>query len=359
MRLALLVLLGSVGSVAAKPWVWQKTGKYNHDLAAAADGTVATYAGDRLRVFGPDGKLRKEIAGFGLVTSMTYAPDGDLVVVGYSSKAGFVTRLRADGTERWRRDIAVDATYTHHVAVSADRVLVVGRFFGKGTVEKTPIDGEGGMQILYDADGKLLDVKLLPLDMQGELAGACWAGDGFVVSGTDQSKKHRTGFVRGLTKDGVVRWTTDVPGEADGMACRADGSSFAMFSTQGRSPDGNFSSDVTVVEHDKAGKLVRTIAIATPLRDKPLSISASATELVVATSHQTDMNLWSRVTRFGRDGKQLGVEDFKDSMDKDPVWVRAVITPRGVVLAGEVEKTAKVTIHGTSLVGPTLFTIGL
>src|SRR5512138_1923621 len=128
MRLALLLLVGFVGSAAAKPWVWQKSGKYNHDLAAAADGSVAYFGGDTLRLFGADGKLRKEVPGLGHVTAITYAPDGDLVVVGHDTKSGFVTRLKPDGTRRWAKQIAVDSTYTHGVAATADRVLVVGRF---------------------------------------------------------------------------------------------------------------------------------------------------------------------------------------------------------------------------------------
>src|SRR6185503_12558339 len=112
MRVVLLLVLGFVGSAHAKPWVWQKSGKYNHDLAAAADGTVAIYSGDTLRVFGPDGKLRKEVGGLGHVTAMTYAPDGELVVVGHSTKSGFVTRFKGDVTQRWTKQIAVDSTYT-------------------------------------------------------------------------------------------------------------------------------------------------------------------------------------------------------------------------------------------------------
>jgi hypothetical protein len=159
--------------------------------------------------------------------------------------------------------------------------------------------------------------------------------------------------VRGLGADGKSRWTylTD-QGQVGELACRADGTSFAATHAQGLPPKGNYTDDVTVLELDGAGKLVRTLPIVTAMNDKPLSIAATATELVVTTRHNDNGPVTSRVTRFDAQGKLISADDYKAD---ETVWVRAAYRGKDLVLAGEVQRGAKLKVRGTELTGPAVF----
>jgi hypothetical protein len=73
----------------------------------------------------------------------------------------------------------------------------------------------------------------------------------------------------------------------------------------------------------------------------------------VTTRHSEDNSpVKSRVTRFDAKGKQLAVENFKAD---ETVWVRAAYSGKSLVLAGEVQRGAKLDVRGAKLTGPIVF----
>lgn len=366
MRAAVLVLLVlATATTTAGPWTWKQSGEYLHDVEVAADGSVATFARGELVRFSAAGKVvhRRAFPRTALVRAIAFAPGGDLVAVGYFEKTldlggsaleteerdGFVARYKPDGTLRWAAQLAGKwMAMASSVAVTTDRVLAVGSFrkavsAGGTTLES---DDDAGFALLLDADGKVLALT----KRQAELAAACATIDAFVIAGRDRTTDEAV-FAQGVTKDLAVRWSyAGSRGEVTGVACRATGTSFVASHAQNET---DFTDDVAVLELDDRGALARTIPIATPARDLPLSIAATAKELVVTTRHSGDNSpVASRVTRFGAKGAPLSVETYQAA---ETVWVRAAYKGSALVLAGEVQQGAKLSVRGTALTGPVVF----
>jgi hypothetical protein len=366
-------LLAIALEIPARPWTWQEPGKYVHDVAAAPDGSIATFAGRRLLRFSPDG-TRVQDREFGprsVVTAIAFAPDGDLVAVGYfedeldlggktlsaGDRDGFVACYRPDGTLRWSVRAPSDWSVEFFgVAVSQDRVVVVGRTRGKGKIGEHALVGDTGLQALFDGAGNVVAVEQVDLGNEGELSGACALPDGFVVTGWDRPRSGDRGVVRRISRDGAVRWTVAPNGPASEVTCRADGTSFVAVEAHGTSSTGETSEDLQVLQLDAAGKLVRSIDVVTPQDDRVLSLSATGDELVVSSMHRLseERGMASRISRFDANGERQGIDEYAGA---DSIYVRSVHRGDDLVLAGEVLRGASTEIEGIKLEGPAIFVI--
>jgi hypothetical protein len=361
-------------AAAAEPWLWQRSGTYVNDVAVARDGSVGVYADSRVLQLAPDGTVRAQDVSFdghaATVQGLAFAPDGDLVVAGYFRKSmtlagkridasedteeGIVARFTPDGKVRWATVIAKDTGASVHlmgVAVSKDGVVAVGDQRGAKDFDRT----EGGLVVVLDAgSGGVKMRKLIDPGMQNELMGACATDYGFVVVGRTWPSGNDHAVVHALGKDGAEKWSYAGPkGTKDGrVACRGDRAFVAVTGKNDSLP---------VWELDATGKLAQTITADTRGRTEALSLSIDDKELVISTRASSADEMaasWSRVSRYGRDGKLVGTDEYKSTAGDDPVWIRAAHGPKGLVIAGEVEKRAAVTVRGKKLVGPTVFVVG-
>jgi hypothetical protein len=237
--------------------------------------------------------------------------------------------------------------YLYSVAVSKDRVLAVGMARRNYKADEST---EGGLVVLLDAkDGTQKMRKVLDPGNEHKLRDACATGTGFVATGDLRPHGGESTIVHGLGADGTAKWSHIIEhslGEL--VACLGD-RAFATSLAEDR---------ISVLEFDAAGKVEQTIVADTKGRTEALSISANPSEIAITTRSEVDNVVASRLSRYRRDGKLIGTDEYATTAGPGPIWILAAYGPKGLVLGGEVERQAKVTIRGHELSGPTLFVVG-